>query len=838
MKFSEHFPLHNSIYAIGLIATLASSFIFFLANLTGEEDFMTYGFIITHLISLLYWIPLLFRAVFFRKSFNTDTIYPAFILAFISCFSLNSIMRIFDKFPVWCIFLIITISIAFIIIPLLENMPRILQYIITFTLGVAAILLLYLSIYLIPLYTIGIIGFWALGIPLLSLVPLFMLITLLYRAIKYHFFKKMTYGIYFALFIIFAFTTVWSYEVNKINHCISSENKQELPPWINTAQQIPANIITDKILKVDLIYKIPDHNIFNNSFGWSSRNFTGEKIHDPLVITAALLGGKSHLSTDERINILESTRNNRHETIERLWSDKDIETTNIKTFVEIWPQYRISYTEQTLVIKNNYPYDWNQGEAIYTLHLPEGSVVSSLSLWIDGEERKGILTTKDKADSAYKTIVGKEVRDPSLVHWQEGSTVTVRVFPVSPKKDRQFKIGTTTPLQISGNKIKYEPIRFEGTDFSKTKENINIRFMQKPESIEYPSFLKTKEKTSFSYNGKYKTDWQITINQSPVSSNSFHFEGNKYYIRNLEHLNKTAHIKNIYLDINKSWKKEEFDAICKVASGKQIWVNKQTDLIALTEKNKQQLFSELQNLQFSIFPLYKIEKKEESLLISKSTTISPNIKELDQTLFMEKLKEKLNPFEKILFYNLGDNLSPFLQTMLEYRILEYNQGDIKNLQKILQTNKFRVLGLEDDNSVAIDQSGISINKTESAETEKGGVAPDHLMRLFAYNHILKQYTQSWDRDTTISGQLIHEAQKANIVSPISSLIVLETQNDYDRFDIRKIENSIGNAKIIEEETPAGELNIWILSGILILGIGIKKFFHTFASGFIKNNRRT
>lgn len=27
---------------------------------------------------------------------------------------------------------------------------------------------------------------------------------------------------------------------------------------------------------------------------------------------------------------------------------------------------------------------------------------------------------------------------------------------------------------------------------------------------------------------------------------------------------------------------------------------------------------------------------------------------------------------------------------------------------------------------------------------------------------------------------------ANVVSPISSLIVLETQNDYDRFDIKKI----------------------------------------------------
>jgi XrtN system VIT domain protein len=84
--------------------------------------------------------------------------------------------------------------------------------------------------------------------------------------------------------------------------------------------------------------------------------------------------------------------------------------------------------------------------------MPEGAVVTSLSLWINGNEEKAILTTKEKADSAYKTIVGAERRDPSVVHWQEGNSVSVRVFPVLPGESRKFKIGITAPLErVKGN---------------------------------------------------------------------------------------------------------------------------------------------------------------------------------------------------------------------------------------------------------------------------------------------------------------------------------------------------------------------------------------------------
>ncbi|WP_420477398.1 hypothetical protein, partial [Noviherbaspirillum sp. ST9] len=87
---------------------------------------------------------------------------------------------------------------------------------------------------------------------------------------------------------------------------------------------------------------------------------------------------------------------------------------------------------------------------------------------------------------------------------------------------------------------------------------------------------------------------------------------------------------------------------------------------------------------------------------------------------------------------------------------------------------------EDSATVVIDASGVSIRQSRN---EKAGKAPDHLLRLFAYNRIMKKVAERYFRDDFIQPEIIAEAEKANIVSPVSSLIVLETQKDYERFGI-------------------------------------------------------
>jgi XrtN system VIT domain protein len=125
--------------------------------------------------------------------------------------------------------------------------------------------------------------------------------------------------------------------------------------------------------------------------------------------------------------------------------------------------------------------------------------------------------------------------------------------------------------------------------------------------------------------------------------------------------------------------------------------------------------------------------------------------------------------------------------------------------------------------VRLGASGIGIAKTANST---GGSAPDHLLRLFAYNHILQQIGPRYFCQGDIEDELIAEAAQANIVSPVSSLIVLETQADYERFDIQKSKDSLGNASM-NASGAVPEPEEWALIIIALLAVGfvtLKPYF--------------
>src|SRR6185503_13965842 len=97
-----------------------------------------------------------------------------------------------------------------------------------------------------------------------------------------------------------------------------------------------------------------------------------------------------------------------------------------------------------------------------------------------------------------------------------------------------------------------------------------------------------------------------------------------------------------------------------------------------------------------------------------------------------------------------------------------------------------------DRQVVIDNAEMAIVQSDGAVPS---AAPDHLMRLFAYNHIMQQMGMRQLTDEEVTDDMITEAEKTYVVSPVSSLIVLETQADYDRFDIKSSQNSLQNASL-------------------------------------------
>ncbi|HMT28342.1 MAG TPA: XrtN system VIT domain-containing protein, partial [Bacteroidia bacterium] len=742
---------------------------------------------------------------------NLEYVILLLILYLISAFSLNREIPVFEQSTEWvCIFLT-TQSLTLILLVFRKYLPLFMHNILSLILGTGILVYIYFAIYLVPLYLIGMLGTPFFGISLHVFTPLlFVLFTFLLLAKMANENKQVLIpfftGLVAPLVISIYFMFQWQHAREQINSILNESiiSETTLPAWAHLSQRIDKNIFTEKILKTDLIYSTPDPN-GNWFWGMPQKSFDAVRKHDPLVMMSSFFIGKTELSEAEKIKILESIYDSRHEAQARLWSGDMLDISNVISNIKIFPEYRLAYTEKIISVRNNYRSAWrSEQEAIFTFHLPEGGVVTSLSLWIDGKEEKGILTTKSKADSAYKTIVGVEQRDPSVIHWQEGNTVSVRVFPCTPKENRRFKIGVTAPLKTENNKLIYENIYFDGPPCGNTTESVQVEFTTKPVNMEASLQLEAAGTNIFKSNKKYDPYWEITCSSPEISTKAFSFDGCSYSVEKYKKEYKSFTPHDIYLDLNSSWTKDELLKIWPLIKTKNVYVfNEQ--MLKITDENMNDIFEQCQEFNYSLFPLHKMKNSENILIISKSTFTSPNLGDLAKSEFSEDLTSYLKNHHEIHLYNIGNELSPYLKTLKELRTFYYDQGDVAELEMVLKDAKF-VKSPENDSVIAIQNAGILIKEND----EKGkSDAPDHLLRLFAYNHIMQKVSKNYFTAGQISDDAVAEAQKAYVVTPVSSLIVLETQKDYERFDIQDSKNSLKNAST-KSSGAVPEPHEWLL----------------------------
>lgn len=102
------------------------------------------------------------------------------------------------------------------------------------------------------------------------------------------------------------------------------------------------------------------------------------------------------------------------------------------------------YVEWTMVFRNDS--EFQQREARALLQLPPGAVVSRLTLWINGEEREAAFGGQSEVRQAYEAVVRRQ-RDPVLVSWLGADRVLVQCFPVEPKGgEMKIRVGISMPL--------------------------------------------------------------------------------------------------------------------------------------------------------------------------------------------------------------------------------------------------------------------------------------------------------------------------------------------------------------------------------------------------------
>jgi len=807
--------LNDNIYRAGLGFIVISLFLFCLPFIATIDEQTEFGlFVLNFSLTGTYFLIRVVNRKQIEKENKIHHLFLLLILFLISAYSLNREMSVFENSVSWFAGLLILLCCNYVAFAFFESMPQWARHLISCINGVGFIAFLYLAIYLLPLSPVGLIGSFLLGVSLHVFVPLlFTIYTLILQnraavnSPKY--WISFSAGLLAVLSVIVIYLIQWSNTSKEINSALYEAGKKqtELPAWTVVSQKIPRNNISKKILKAGLVYSVPESENFNFFWGLPGRNFGEERKHDPLVMMAAFFVGKPAIAEEDRIKVLESMYGMRHEAEQRLWSGDHLYTSFVNTEIKLWPQCNIAYTEKTITVTNDENIrGWNnQEEAIYTFYMPEGSVVTSLSLWVQGKEEKGILTTKALADSAYQAIVGVERRDPSVVRWQEGNTVSVRVFPVINGESRMFKLGITAPLERVNGKLRYENIYFKGPAYDKAKENILVDFEQPVNDFKVPaSFVSMADNQSYKKQGKYSSEWTLQLNDPGLSNCSFGFGGNKYSLSTYHRMLSSAQLDNVYLDVNNAWSKEEYNNVLGFMSEKNAFVYLD-GIIKVDEENKEMVWGKLKNQQFSLFPIYQIANPDQSLIITKSSPFSPNLDDLNESGFMQKTKQFLARNKKIKLFNIGGELTPYLKSLKEMRVFQYDAGDLNMLQTVLQKNQFAD-DLENDNQVIIHRSEMVINKTRE-DTESSG--PDHLMRLFSYNHIMQKLGKDLLINRPIEDSLVLEARQAYVVTPVSSLIVLETQKDYDRFNIKESGDSLKNATL-KSKGAVPEPHEWVL----------------------------
>jgi XrtN system VIT domain protein len=813
MKKIISFLSEDTLFLAGFLLIIISAVIFAVAMPVSSQNFGG-AFFINYVISAGYLLFLFIRGIAkYKWRFSKGKLIHTVMLLliwFVSAFALNREMNIFDSSAPWLNVWIVLSSAALMLACLYTVLPKLFNYLLFFLLGGALLLFTYYAIYLVPLYLISVIGLIAIGISLHTFVPLGLSVvtaTLIIRASRQN--KGLLYAAIagFALPVLacVCFLFSWNATNSRINLLINQNalGDAKLPAWISVSQQIDNSPLAERILKTGLVYtEATGGNIFWE--GMPSHTFNEPKQHDPLVVIATLLFKKPNLDEGERIKILKAMYNSRHQAQERLWSGDDLETVSVISNVKLFPEYRMAYTEKMLTIRNNSNWSWGRQEAIYTFHLSEDSVVSSLSLWIDGKEAKSRLTTKARADSAYNEVVGIENRDPSVVHWQEGNTVSVRVFPCTNAENRRFEIGITSPLSKQGDQLIYDNASFDGPDASSALETMQVTCDGNAAALQLPAVFKQTGVGVYRADRTYQPGWQIAFKAPKLATTTFSFADTAYQVKDYTVKYEPFVPDAVYLDINSSWSKEQLEQVWEKVKSKPVYAY-DDKLIALNEDNLHQVYDLLSKQNFSLFPVNEIKNPGKALLISQSTDSAPNLNDLDGSEFANELTTYLKANRHIRLYNMGPQLSPYLKALKELRVFNYLQGTPAALANLLDQHRFKQ-DQENDETVVLDNAGLMIQKTLIVNTQQ---APDHLLRLFAYNDLMRKVGGDFFNNRYVQPANIAEAEKAYIVSPVSSLIVLETQKDYERFGIEDNKNSLKNASM-KSSGAVPEPQEWLL----------------------------
>lgn len=582
----------------------------------------------------------------------------------------------------------------------------------------------------------------------------------------------------------------------------------DLPEWLQRASHLPVNHVTEMLLQ-------PDR-------GSGMALFGEQSLFDPLAFLASvhLSSSRSHdvaLSSPDAGRMLHLLFGHSFAHLDRLWRGDSLITTDMNSHVQLHPELRVAYTETTLSIRNEHSPSrggsWFQvrspglarpEEAIYTIHVPEGSICTKLSLWIDGEERPARLTFPSKARQAYRQIVGHERRDPAYVEWLDGNRLRLRVFPVPEQRYRTVRIGIISPLREEGQRLHYERITLEGPD-DVASQDVRVDLFGTLPGLEMDTkgiWLTEKVVSDGQvrqFTGRLaRSRWSLSM-PAPEVAGTITAGGHSYQIRPLELQKKDFVPSAILVPLNGALSREQWKDLVSRLYDFHIPVYLLTaEWFSTGDRSRAMAYIDTCEIpSFNLPPLdFPLQRKLGRVLWAVAGE--------DQSIPLGELRgserfdhtRKATTREPDPVVLVNGRPSTYVESLIDlHRLLPVATSE-EGLFHILRDGAIEI-PVETPTSTPLPQAGIQLQQIERAPGKAGS---DLVVRLLLHRRLMHSLGQRFfDRDVE-NKDLVQLARDGMMVSPVSSLIVLESEKDYERFGIQKDTSLLGQSQL---EAPGG-----------------------------------
>jgi hypothetical protein len=103
-----------------------------------------------------------------------------------------------------------------------------------------------------------------------------------------------------------------------------------------------------------------------------------------------------------------------------------------------------------------------QSEAIIRLPVPRGAAVTDAVLWVNDRPMRGAFVERQRAQGIYTSIVTRR-RDPALVTWDGPGWIAASIYPLEKNRPRRFELEWVEPAAVVDGRVQVRvPIVAEG----------------------------------------------------------------------------------------------------------------------------------------------------------------------------------------------------------------------------------------------------------------------------------------------------------------------------------------------------------------------------------------